>query len=614
MWKNTVKGAFAICLVAALSLSSLAGAKTCYLRAEELTSDNAETGVNVSTEGDAVQESGVSDDEIYGAEIFTEGDWRYTLENGCTIVGYKGNAENVVIPDTLDGFDVKVIFNDVFNGNQTIKTLVMGSKITSVGSTCFAHCDNLESITFSPKLKSLGWQAFAYCKSLKKLNMPASLCSSDASVWNPFENDDNIQSISFAKGCTYIPRTMFQYLGGLRSVTIPDTVKTIGRGAFEGNGSLTTVNMGRGVKVVEQRAFYGCSSLESVTFSPTLTSLEGGSFWGCTALKKVELPKGLFSADTKNKGCPFKNCYNITSVEIEKGSKYIFEHAFEEMTGLKKVVIPDSVTEIGYGAFYGCTNISEIKFGKGLKTIGGSAFENVKRLKKLEIPGNVINVYGAAFYNCDNLLTVKTGYNLKTIGMNAFASCDGLTKIEIHSEDVNIYGGNGPAFNNCPNLTIYGYKGSTAEAHANKYNIPFVAMKATTVVMYRMYNKNSGEHFYTSNKKEIADLESAGWANEGQAWRAPVKSKTPVYRLYNANAGDHHYTTSASEKNNLVKAGWKYEGIGWYSDDNKGVALYRLYNPNAKAGSHHYTVSASEKNSLMKAAWKYEGIAWYGVK
>ncbi len=138
--------------------------------------------------------------------------------------------------------------------------------------------------------------------------------------------------------------------------------------------------------------------------------------------------------------------------------------------------------------------------------------------------------------------------------------------------------------------------------------------KVKSVNMIRMYNKNSGEHFYTSSQAEVRSLTNAGWINEGIAWKAPVKSKTPVYRLYNANAGDHHYTISSSEKNNLVNAGWKYEGIGWYSDDAKGVPLYRLYNPNAKAGSHHYTISKSERNNLVSCGWKDEGISWYGVK
>ncbi|MBQ9278361.1 MAG: hypothetical protein IJ224_06975 [Lachnospiraceae bacterium] len=141
------------------------------------------------------------------------------------------------------------------------------------------------------------------------------------------------------------------------------------------------------------------------------------------------------------------------------------------------------------------------------------------------------------------------------------------------------------------------------------------ATPATTYVsMYRLYNPNSGEHFYTSNASERDNIVKAGWRYEGIAWNAPKTSDTPVYRLYNPNAGDHHYTTSEKEKDNLVKVGWKYEGIGWYSTAKDGKPLYRLYNPNAKAGSHHYTTSAAERDNLKKLGWRDEGIAWYGGK
>ena len=133
-----------------------------------------------------------------------------------------------------------------------------------------------------------------------------------------------------------------------------------------------------------------------------------------------------------------------------------------------------------------------------------------------------------------------------------------------------------------------------------------------TINMLRLYNPNSGEHFYTASTVEKEILVKVGWKYEGLAWKAPVKSQTPVYRLYNKNAGDHHYTISSKEKDDLIKAGWKYEGIGWYSDDAKTVPLYRLYNPNAIAGSHHYTISKTERDNLIKAGWKDEGIAWFG--
>lgn len=129
--------------------------------------------------------------------------------------------------------------------------------------------------------------------------------------------------------------------------------------------------------------------------------------------------------------------------------------------------------------------------------------------------------------------------------------------------------------------------------------------------VYRIYNPNSGEHFYTLIASEAYHLEESGWKYEDVSWYAP-NSGDSVYRLYNPNAGDHFYTKSASERNDLTSAGWRYEGVSWYAASS-GVAVYRLYNPNAIAGAHHYTTDESEKNSLVQRGWRYEGIAWYGV-
>lgn len=135
------------------------------------------------------------------------------------------------------------------------------------------------------------------------------------------------------------------------------------------------------------------------------------------------------------------------------------------------------------------------------------------------------------------------------------------------------------------------------------------------VNMYRLYNPNSGEHFFTENTDERDHLVSVGWKYEGVAWKSPKTSNTPVYRMYNPNAGDHHYTTSVAERDWLKTKGWKCEGIGWYSDDQKGDSVYRLYNPNAKgAGAHHYTTSFKEREYLASIGWKYEGIGWFAVK
>ncbi len=149
------------------------------------------------------------------------------------------------------------------------------------------------------------------------------------------------------------------------------------------------------------------------------------------------------------------------------------------------------------------------------------------------------------------------------------------------------------------------------------YHLKISLETVESMTMYRMYNPNSGEHFYTADANERDVLKSVGWNYEGIAWTAPKKSNTPVYRLYNKNSGEHHYTTNAAEKNMLIGIGWNDEGIGWYSDDNMTTPLYRLYNPNAKgaqeAGAHHYTVDELEKWHLLFVGWNDEKIGWYGL-
>ena len=156
--------------------------------------------------------------------------------------------------------------------------------------------------------------------------------------------------------------------------------------------------------------------------------------------------------------------------------------------------------------------------------------------------------------------------------------------------------------------------GLTAESQVATISVSKPVVPAPAGSMYRLYNPNSGEHFYTASAYEAGSLVKAGWRYEGIGWMAPKTSKTPVYRLYNPNAGDHHYTTSAGERDSLVKAGWNYEGIGWYSDDAQTVPVYREYNPNAKSGAHNFTTNKDEDTMLANAGWNQEGIAWYGVK
>lgn len=173
------------------------------------------------------------------------------------------------------------------------------------------------------------------------------------------------------------------------------------------------------------------------------------------------------------------------------------------------------------------------------------------------------------------------------------------------------------------------YSDETMDALKKKYPDTDFAVRAVAYVvrievvstespaakpLFRLYNPNSGEHFFTAEPKERDKLKNAGWKYEDIAWMVPLASDTPVYRLYNPNAGDHHYTTSKKEASMLVSKGWSDEDIAFYSWNNTGEEVYRLYNPNAVAGAHHFTKVPGERDALIKAGWKDEDVAFYGLR
>ncbi|MFC4652310.1 hypothetical protein ACFO26_05250 [Lactococcus nasutitermitis] len=140
------------------------------------------------------------------------------------------------------------------------------------------------------------------------------------------------------------------------------------------------------------------------------------------------------------------------------------------------------------------------------------------------------------------------------------------------------------------------------------------ATKVSGIPISRLYNANTGEHFYTGSSAETNSLLKAGWHFEGAGWDAPTTG-TPVYRLYNPNVqgGDHYYTKSHGEAEVLAQLGWRWDNNAkavFYSAGN--VNVYVAYNPNAYSGAHNYTVSQTEQNGLVHAGWKYGAIAWQG--
>ena len=95
------------------------------------------------------------------------------------------------------------------------------------------------------------------------------------------------------------------------------------------------------------------------------------------------------------------------------------------------VHLPDTVTSIGFSAFYFCTRLQQITLSNNLQAIGGSAFENCDLLMQVEIPDSVKTVGRRAFANCNGLTSVTFGNSVVYIGSRVFENSRNVTMVTL---------------------------------------------------------------------------------------------------------------------------------------------------------------------------------------
>ena len=265
------------------------------------------------------------------------------------------------------------------------------------------------------------------------------------------------------------------YNGNADNVVIPKTyrgipVKIIEDRAFSCQTRLKSITLPDSVTSIGSYAFESCTGLTSVTIGNSVTSIGSSAFEG-TAWYNNQ-PDGLVYAGKvayAYKGTMPSN----TSIVLKEGTLGITGYAFYKCTGLTSITIPDSVTSIGASAFYNCTGLTSVTIGNGVTSIGYSAFGDCSGLTSITIPDSVTSIGGSAFegtawYNNqpDGLVYAgKVAYAYKgtmpsntsivlkegTLGITgyAFYKCTGLTSITI-PDSVTSIGGN--AFYGCNKL------------------------------------------------------------------------------------------------------------------------------------------------------------------
>jgi hypothetical protein len=264
----------------------------------------------------------------------------------------------------------------------------------------------------------------------------------------------------------------FRGYNGITSVTIPNTIETIGQRAFFQCFNLTSVTIPESVKIIEEWAFKTCG-LTSVTIPNSVTTIKERAF---------------------------DNCFNLTDVTLGNSLETIGDNAFADSYNLPSIFIPGSVKTIVGSAFYGCSSLSTVTFSTlcSITSLESSVFGACTSLISITIPNSVTTIGSRAFDRCDALPAITIPKSVKTIDNRAFASCGSLTSVtfENGSSLITIDG----AFYWCSSLSSITIPNSVTEigymAFGNCTGLTNVTVSWVNPLPLPLYTDSYGNKFY----------------------------------------------------------------------------------------------------------------------
>lgn len=396
----------------------------------------------------------------------------------------------------------------MFVGCSALKTIVIPDTVSTIGDYAFSGCSELTDVKISENVTTVGANAFSNTaiynneqgfvvivdkwivgiKSYKTTvdGQEVEIVISD-SVMDSYQDADivgiansafyenkSLITLHLPKSLKYIGRGAFARSTRLNGVDIPDNVITIGDGAFNNCAELRAVRIGSSVQTIGSQAFSYCTSLtvDRVNIPSSVqrigtSAFTGTSSWNSQVERRLEgggvqmMGDGILYVGTWFVGCSSQKSGTVT---ITPGTTAIADYAFAYCTNLQEVVLPETVTNIGSGAFYCCGEvdnsgffpivrefkvnipygITEIKpytfyraivrsieIPTSVKTIGYSAFAGSEILTNVHMSDNVQSIGEYAFYGCSALTDVKLSKNLTKIPDFAFSGCTSLASVEI---------------------------------------------------------------------------------------------------------------------------------------------------------------------------------------
>ena len=351
--------------------------------------------------GDVIIPEGVTSIE-FGAFYGCDSLKSITIPESVTSIGsgafhFCSSLTSVTLPDGVTSIE-----DMAFSNCRSLTSITIPEGVTSIGSKAFESCRSLASITLPKGVTSIGREAFNWCRSLASITLPEGVTTIGDRAFN---DCSSLTSIMLPAGVTSIGEGAFCGCIGLADAEGLVIVKGV---LYSYHGQGGDVVVPNGVTRIEDGAFAGSifkpGKVTSITIPDSVISIGSGVFAYTPLLEN----KTNWNNDVLYLGhCLIKAEKEISGAfAIKEGTRCIAGGAFGGCEGLTEISIPDSVISIGDSAFSDCTGLSGISIPESVKMIGSGAFSGCKELSRIHIPKNVVCIGKRAFTGSITILDI----------------------------------------------------------------------------------------------------------------------------------------------------------------------------------------------------------------
>ncbi len=289
----------------------------------------------------------------------------YDVPQGVEVLGYECFKGTSLLGQVNICQSVEIIEKVAFEYSG-VSVINIEEGVSEIQDYAFSSCTSLREIHLPSTVRTIGEEAFFDCKALEVVYIEdvKAWCEIDfeTSYSNPlvfkcllYVNSVLANHLEIPVGTKEIPSCAF--IGGqFVSVSIPDSVESIGERAFFSCTELTGVEIPESVTYIGESAFTYCFELFSAKILANIDTLPKNAFRYCTSLERVELPDSLKTVGE----LAFGDCSSLESLMLPYGTERIGRFCFNYCTALETIVIPDTLVSIACGAFCRCDSFSAV--------------------------------------------------------------------------------------------------------------------------------------------------------------------------------------------------------------------------------------------------------------